>query len=1182
MPERYVPKHASLSGTAKASTALPSSASPAGGRLRRWSAAGTVVALVGGVISAMTMVAAAPAGAGTTSVSTFSKTGTNLANNSTADSVTGSAGSAQPGDKVKWVMHYANKTGADATVNIADPLGAGQAYVPNSLQTPPNLTPTVTATDVGANGTVPAGTTVAHAPLFAVSTANFSTVGGDGYSVEGAGNNIYTVYHHSTDPTTVFCATIAGDFCAGWPTSSHTSYVSPIAGTPLGTGAASSYTTAGANGSFIANGRLYWPVENTQPANGLYEVGVMCLDLGALTSCGFTHLDDQTSPPVSGTVGQVASDGIVAGDGNYYLFDAAGNMLCFNAGSGACGVTASTGGQAVFAGGYTANMLTAGRYVFVTFINSAGEVYTSCHDTVTASLCSGFPINGGPAASSSFPDFIAPVLSTSGALLGVCDVNKARCNSPTGALLANPYVGFAAFGDPGTGGGFGEGAIVGTKFYAGDPTTQAIDCFDFALWSGTGVVPSCVGYAAPVDAQNYTVRALANLPGCLAANGNAAQIIVFNQQTGGSCSSASTSLTLAISDYYCDGQSGHATAWSTLSLPGLSSSAYSQAAVTLFGADGSPLPGWTNVSFPPGSTSLDISSIPITGNTSTLTAQVNLIAITDLNAVQASTVQLAWQGDEIEVCFQTVMPQVPCLDTVPASNQATAVTTAGVVSDAPGGNPSGSATFDVTQPDSACAIDFAKRASPSPADPGDTVTYTITAHNTGTADYGAGSPASFTDDLTAVLTDSAYQNDVSATSGTALYNSTSHVLSWSGPLAAGATVTVTYTVNIDNPDNNGTHRMSNRVVSPDPSNCQVESSDPNCLAEVPISGYTVAKVAAMSKVHPGDSVTYTITVTNIGQVDYTAGKPATFDDDLSQVIDDASYNNDASATAGTPSYDANTHVLSWSGPLPVNGQVTIQYTVTVQVPDAGDKLLANTVQPTGPGGSCADGSLAPCPTIEVPVQSYSVAKVASAATVHPGDKVTYTVTVTNTGAVAYTASDLASFTDDLTKVLDDAAYNGDANASDGTVGFAPADSTLSWSGPLPVEGMVTVTYSVTVDAPETGDYSLVNAAVPDAPGGACADGALPKPSCSPVEVLVQAYSVAKVASAATVLPGGTVTYTITVTNTGKVDYTEAAPASFADDLTKVLDDATFSGDAQASAGAVNYSAPTLAWAGALP
>ncbi|MFP3670873.1 hypothetical protein SB717_37960, partial [Priestia sp. SIMBA_032] len=81
--------------------------------------------------------------------------------------------------------------------------------------------------------------------------------------------------------------------------------------------------------------------------------------------------------------------------------------------------------------------------------------------------------------------------------------------------------------------------------------------------------------------------------------------------------------------------------------------------------------------------------------------------------------------------------------------------------------------------------------------------------------------------------------------------------------------------------------------------------------------------------------------------------------------------------------------------------------------------------------------------------------------VTPGTKVTYTVTVTNTGTAAYTTASPASFTDDLTAVIDDATYNGDAN--NGATYAAP---TLSWSGPLAVGATRTVTYSVTVNSPD--------------------------------------------------------------------------------------------------------------------
>ena len=70
---------------------------------------------------------------------------------------------------------------------------------------------------------------------------------------------------------------------------------------------------------------------------------------------------------------------------------------------------------------------------------------------------------------------------------------------------------------------------------------------------------------------------------------------------------------------------------------------------------------------------------------------------------------------------------------------------------------------------------------------------------------------------------------------------------------------------------------------------------------------------------------------------------------------------------------------------------------------------------------------------------------------------------------------------------------------------------------------------------------------------------------------VQSYTVAKTSSVQTVSPGGVISYTVTVTNTGSVPYTAAAPASFTDDLSQVLNGATYNGDA--SGGATRRRAP---------
>ena len=81
-----------------------------------------------------------------------------------------------------------------------------------------------------------------------------------------------------------------------------------------------------------------------------------------------------------------------------------------------------------------------------------------------------------------------------------------------------------------------------------------------------------------------------------------------------------------------------------------------------------------------------------------------------------------------------------------------------------------------------------------------------------------------------------------------------------------------------------------------------------------------------------------------------------------------------------------------------------------------------------------------------------------------------------------------------------------------------------------------------------------------------------------VDVLIPALTIVKTASTSVAVPGTVVGYTITVTDTGQTSYTGAVVT---DDLTGVLDDAAYNGDAAATAGSVSYAAPHLTWTGNL-
>ena len=197
-------------------------------------------------------------------------------------------------------------------------------------------------------------------------------------------------------------------------------------------------------------------------------------------------------------------------------------------------------------------------------------------------------------------------------------------------------------------------------------------------------------------------------------------------------------------------------------------------------------------------------------------------------------------------------------------------------------------------------------------------------------------------------------------------------------------------------------------------------------------------------------------------------------------------------------------------------------------------------------------------------------------TARPGDVVVHTVTVQNVGTAAYLG---ATLTDELSQVLDDAVYNGDAQATSGTVSYD--EPRLSWTGDVAAGETVTITYSATVKDPGTGDHLLDNAI--RAPGGGtnCPDPtpraggtSAPAPAADrgcAHRVVVENVTISETLSPRTPRSGEVVNYTITVTNAQDASYTDA---HVTDDLSGVLDDAVYNNDARASSGSVTFTGPT--------
>jgi fimbrial isopeptide formation D2 family protein/uncharacterized repeat protein (TIGR01451 family) len=195
----------------------------------------------------------------------------------------------------------------------------------------------------------------------------------------------------------------------------------------------------------------------------------------------------------------------------------------------------------------------------------------------------------------------------------------------------------------------------------------------------------------------------------------------------------------------------------------------------------------------------------------------------------------------------------------------------------------------------------------------------------------------------------------------------------------------------------------------------------------------------------GDTVRYRIVITNVGQGTITNL------DITDDQFDQGSFHVDSLAPGEQESHEFSTRI-----PNDAVGTLVNEACAEADIPE--DSQIPPTIN---------------CDPAGRELVNYITKKVAdpkSGSPVQAGQKINYTVSVTQQGTVPAEAV----FTDNLAKVLDDAKYNKDAKATIGTVKYV--NGKLVWAGTIPVGQVAKVTYSVTVkeNVKKLGNRKLVN------------------------------------------------------------------------------------------------------------
>ena len=361
-----------------------------------------------------------------------------------------------------------------------------------------------------------------------------------------------------------------------------------------------------------------------------------------------------------------------------------------------------------------------------------------------------------------------------------------------------------------------------------------------------------------------------------------------------------------------------------------------------------------------------------------------------------------------------------------------------------------------------------------------------------------------------------------------------------GNLAFDSNAGGLYQVSVANPTSaNPTFALVSQTVGPASSNNDGTYCGNPANLTITKSASSVAS-ADGSEVAAGGTVTWTLKVSNTSAGNtsgFVVNDPVPAGWAVQTVSSDAGSGAASGCTVGpqaAPSSNtAANNVQCIEGVLDAGSTFTI--TITAKAPTTGCVTnIGNVLGNEQTDGTQASNGVTTC------VDSFTYSKTASVSNLpgdplsppaFPGATVTYTVNVTNTGSGAYTATDPASITDDLTNVLQDATFGSVTGTPAGWT-VARTGNTLSGSGPLAVGATATITYTAIVDNPENGT-PLVNAVTSTNPTGSCAP-LLVCTTTTPVE-LSPSISIVKSATPTTVTAAGqTVDYSFLVTNTGNV------------------------------------------------
>ncbi|RZM29675.1 MAG: DUF11 domain-containing protein [Pedobacter sp.] len=400
---------------------------------------------------------------------------------------------------------------------------------------------------------------------------------------------------------------------------------------------------------------------------------------------------------------------------------------------------------------------------------------------------------------------------------------------------------------------------------------------------------------------------------------------------------------------------------------------------------------------------------------------------------------------------------------------------------------------------------------------GSTLTYSITVNNTGNVDLTG---VTITDAIPAGTTYIAGTAD----NGGILNGAT---LNYVIDVPFSQSKTVSFQVKV-NSDLTGITSIGNTATVTDPSNPgtpQTPSVPPSTTDQTSTftSTKSIAGLNSAGKIAAGSELTFTINVTNTGNTNLTG---ITISDPIpANTTYVASSADNGGTLTGT--------TLNWTVDVPFGQSKAVTFKVKVADDLTGVASIGNTATVTDPSNPTKPQTPTVPPTPTDPVRSFTSAKTVAGLNaggrISAGSTLTYTISVTNTGSTALTGVTISDPIPANTTYVAGSADNGGALTG----------TTLNWTIDVPFGQTKAVSFQVKVADDLTGVASIGNTATVTDPSNPTTPQtpSVPPTPTDPVRSFTSTKSVAGLNAGGRIAAGSTLTYTISVTNTGSTALT---------------------------------------------